>query len=95
MDGVCQPSALICPCYKFLVDESLDGVGLASSGAAEDAIGVGVPVGAAAAGVVAEIGVGVGTKTVGMGEALIGGGAGTTDGDAIGVAVCSNAVPVP
>lgn len=91
-------SRLLRPLYKFLVEESsLDGAGLAASGADGDAIGVGAELTGdpAAAGVGAAIGVGVGTKTVGMGEALIGGAAGASAGEATGVATWSNAVPVP
>lgn len=83
------------PYYRFLVEESsLDGAGLASSAADGEAVGTGVAL-AGAAGVGAAIGVGVGTKTVGMGEAVIGGAEGVIEGDAAGAETCNKAVPTP
>jgi hypothetical protein len=78
-----------------------DGVGEASL--AEDAAadgnaveaGVAVSGDAAVAGVGSALGEDVGTKTVGIGEALKGGAEGSLDGAALGVEVCSNAVPAP
>lgn len=87
-----------CACaYKSFVEEPLaDGVGDAAlvEGAADgDAAGAGVTLSGEAA--AAGIGVGVGTKTVGIGEALNGGAEGSFDGAALGVDVCSKAVPTP